>query len=273
MKSYLALFLLMLLVGCDTSVKQIESFKTDKNPGKYIEIQLAVEPSDSTKSNTPEDTKKAFEIIKARFYACKIYDAHVSLYTNNQISIKLPPVMDINQLERIKKIALATGKLEFKLEANQQIVRDYTEKFPKAPPGYVWYETEDTKNSSERGTRVLVHEKAELTGESLVSAGTRLVQMEGIVIEFKLNPYGTKIFADVTNKYARSVVGYEEIRRLAIIFDNKLIMAPAINTPITGGEGIITGHFTEQEAKDIVVIMLNGQMSSPLKIISETIPK
>lgn len=249
---------IMILSGCDSYI----------NP---TEIRLSVQPNDAGQSTTPEDTQKAIEIIKARFKDCQIDKAFVSLSADNKISIKLP-LMTADQLERVKKLALATGKLEFKLEADPEIVKDYTDKFPTAPTGYVWYDTKDIKDPS-WWVRVLVHKKAELTGESLVSAYTNLSQMEGIVIGFKLNPHGAKIFADVTSQYAKSVVGDEAARRLAIIFDDKLIMAPIISNPILGGEGIITGHFTKQEANDIAAILRNGQMSLPLKIISDTTPK
>lgn len=62
-------------------------------------------------------------------------------------------------------------------------------------------------------------------------------------VNFSLTPDGTKQFAEIT--------GQNIGKRLAIVIDGRLITAPIIQSSITGGEGQITGTFTEQEAKDL----------------------
>ena len=41
----------------------------------------------------------------------------------------------------------------------------------------------------------------------------------------------------------------------AIVLDGKIISAPRINGPITGGSGEITGNFTTQSANDLAVLL------------------
>jgi len=62
-------------------------------------------------------------------------------------------------------------------------------------------------------------------------------------VDFSLSPGGAERFAEITGKN----IG----QRLAIVIDGKLITAPIIQSPITGGRGQITGNFTKQEAKDL----------------------
>ncbi len=62
-------------------------------------------------------------------------------------------------------------------------------------------------------------------------------------IDFSLTPGGKEQFAQVTGRN----IG----KRLAIVIDGQLIIAPTIQSPITGGKGQITGDFTGQEAKDL----------------------
>ncbi len=62
-------------------------------------------------------------------------------------------------------------------------------------------------------------------------------------VNFKLTSWGKEIFANVT----LGNVG----RALAIVVDGKLVSAPVIKSAIAGGEGVITGNFTAEEAEKI----------------------
>jgi SecD/SecF fusion protein len=231
------------------------------------EIRVALKKEGVAPGSLREYTERAKEIIERRVNLYGLKEPRIQRYGDEQILIQLPG-MNMSEVERIKTIILSSGKLEFKLEADPKIVEDFKDKFPKAPSGYVWYEKGESKDSDERGLRVLVREKAELTGEHIVKAGSHWAQFEGVVVDFKMNPYGTRIFADVTKKYAKSETGEE--RRLAIILDNKLVSAPLINTPIPSGEGIIQGRFTLQQAQDLATVLRSGSLPASLEIISES---
>ena len=53
---------------------------------------------------------------------------------------------------------------------------------------------------------------------------------------------------------------------MAIVFDNKVYSAPNIQTRIPGGQGQITGSFTDEEAKDLALILQAGALPAPLKV-------
>lgn len=57
--------------------------------------------------------------------------------------------------------------------------------------------------------------------------------------------------------------------RLAIILDGKVLSAPNINEPIIGGEGIISGSFTVEQATELALMLRAGALPAPLKVIEE----
>src|SRR5438093_5121775 len=58
-------------------------------------------------------------------------------------------------------------------------------------------------------------------------------------------------------------------RQLAIILDGVVESAPEIREPMTGGQGIIEGHFDFTEAQDLANVLRNGALPAPLKLIEE----
>jgi len=62
-------------------------------------------------------------------------------------------------------------------------------------------------------------------------------------IEIRFTDEGKKRFADVT----RDSIG----KRLAIVIGGRLYSAPKIMTEISGGRAMISGSFSEQEAKEL----------------------
>ena len=55
----------------------------------------------------------------------------------------------------------------------------------------------------------------------------------------------------------------------AIILDGKVISAPVIREPITGGQGQISGSFTVQGANELALLMRAGALPAPLTVIEE----
>ena len=51
--------------------------------------------------------------------------------------------------------------------------------------------------------------------------------------------------------------------------DNIVYSAPVIQDKIRGGEAVITGSFTIEEAQDLVIVLNAGNLPAPVKIIEE----
>lgn len=81
-------------------------------------------------------------------------------------------------------------------------------------------------------------------------------------IRFELKGAGIKIFGDHTTNN----VG----RYLAIALDKRVISSPSINSPITTGDGVITGRFTVEEATNLALQLKFGSLPIPMRVESTT---
>ena len=81
------------------------------------------------------------------------------------------------------------------------------------------------------------------------------------VVNFTFNSLGARRFADIT----RANVNH----RFAIVLDGKVISAPVIREPITGGRGQISGNFTAASANDLAVLLRAGALPAPLTVVEE----
>ncbi len=114
----------------------------------------------------------------------------------------------------------------------------------------------------------MVEKKPELTGAMIadarvqVSSGSATLRAGQPIVSLKLNNEGAKIFAQVT--------GANVGKRLAIVLDGKVESAPVIEERIPGGNAIIRGSFTMQEAKDLAIVLRAGALPAPVVPIHES---
>jgi preprotein translocase subunit SecD len=83
-------------------------------------------------------------------------------------------------------------------------------------------------------------------------------QVGNLGVSFDLTERGAQIFGDYTTAHVGDLLG--------IVLDGTLISAPVINTPITEGNGIITGRFTSEEANALAVQLRYGRLPVPLRV-------
>jgi SecD/SecF fusion protein len=82
-----------------------------------------------------------------------------------------------------------------------------------------------------------------------------------VIVGFKFDPSGGYLFGELT----KNNVG----KPMAILLDDRAISAPNINTPITGGSGVITfgskgGKALEDEAQNLVKTLKAGSLAAAL---------
>jgi preprotein translocase subunit SecD len=58
-------------------------------------------------------------------------------------------------------------------------------------------------------------------------------------------------------------------KQLAIVLDGTIQSAPTVQSAITGGQGVITGNFTEKEAKNLAVVLNSGAL--PIELTRQTV--
>ena len=82
-------------------------------------------------------------------------------------------------------------------------------------------------------------------------------------VSMSMNAEGANIWARMT--------GDNVGRQIAIVLDGMVYSYPNVNTAITGGNSSITGHFTPEEATDLVNVLKSGKLPAPATIIQEQV--
>ncbi|PIT06034.1 preprotein translocase subunit SecD [Bradyrhizobium nitroreducens] len=80
---------------------------------------------------------------------------------------------------------------------------------------------------------------------------------------FRFNGRGTRRFAHLTAEN----VG----RPFAIVLDDKVVSAPVIREPITGGSGQISGNFTLEEASSVAMLLRAGSLPGHLDLVEQRV--
>lgn len=117
-----------------------------------------------------------------------------------------------------------------------------------------------------------VSRKAELTGDSLKSASVDYQQFGQKVVQISFDAKGRRIFAKVTADHAPGGAKNPDPNGrhyLGIVLDGTLYSAPFIRTSIPGGEAVIEGAFTLEEASDLALVLRAGALPAPLRVIEE----
>lgn len=98
-----------------------------------------------------------------------------------------------------------------------------------------------------------------MTGKDLKGVTVQANGTGGYEISFTLSTEGAKIFAEHTANNVGKI--------LAIVLDKRIISAPSINGAIPGGQGVIQGTFTVDEANSLAIQMRYGALPIPFKVV------
>jgi preprotein translocase subunit SecD len=99
-----------------------------------------------------------------------------------------------------------------------------------------------------------------MTGSGLQSASVVSGQTPGsFAIAFTLESDASDLFAEYTSTHSGQILG--------IVLDKVVVSAPRINEPITGGEGSISGSFTQEEAQTLAIQLRSGALPIPIKVV------
>jgi len=116
---------------------------------------------------------------------------------------------------------------------------------------------------------------AALTGDD-VGGATGVLEAGGWNVSVDFSGEGGDAWGNLTAKAACQPVG-DPKRRVAIVLDERIISSPQIdpsvacNVGIVGGETLITGNFSQAEAKNLAVLIEGGALPLPVKIISQSV--
>ncbi len=102
----------------------------------------------------------------------------------------------------------------------------------------------------------------QLTGKQLKKANIDFDQRTGSAqVALQFDDEGKQLFADITKRNLGKPV--------AIFLDGQPISMPTVQSEITGGEAVITGNFTIDEAKLLAQRLQAGALPVPIKLIAQ----
>jgi preprotein translocase subunit SecD len=107
-------------------------------------------------------------------------------------------------------------------------------------------------------------EKTNLTGSELAQTNVSFSQNNGKPeVQLQFTSSGGQKFADITKR--------EIGKRVAILLDNQILSYPVVNQEILGGNAVIEGNFTQDEATQLVNQLNAGPLPVPMSILSSSI--
>ncbi|MBM2811999.1 MAG: protein-export rane protein SecD, preprotein translocase subunit SecD [Chloroflexi bacterium] len=196
--------------------------------------------ADTSKVAPGDDPSSAIDgvlrVIEKRLNAYGVAETIVQKSGTDRIIVELPGVKNI---EEAKSLVGKTAQLDFReqktIEGKQQYV-----------------------TASATGTDGI---EKPLTGQFFKKAEMGFEQSGKPEILFEFNPEGAKLFGDITTRLKGKSLG--------IFLDDEALTTPTVTEPITGGKGRITGSFTLDEARKLVIELNAGALPLPVSIEEE----
>jgi len=116
----------------------------------------------------------------------------------------------------------------------------------------------------------MVTTEPELTGAMLENAAVGYELNNKPKVDMKFNDQGADLFAALTKRLADQADITGEDQLLAIVLDGEVESAPRVLEEISGGSAEITGNFSMDEAKNLVLVLKTGALPVELTPVSQS---
>ena len=212
--------------------------------GSTFQIRLT-EAGFSDRLNAAVD--QSLEIIRQRVDQVGIAEPVIQRIGDDRILVQLPGLQDPTHL---RELLGSTAQMSFHMLALDASAEGRTASGVTALP------------AAEGPAEYPVEDRVAISGERLTDARSGFDQQTGApIVSFRFDTVGARQFAEIT----KNNVG----RPFAIVLDGKVLSAPVINEPITGGSGQISGDFTVEETTTLSALLRAGALPAPLTVIEE----
>lgn len=219
---------------------------------------------------TEEDLRQTANNVSRRVNALGVTEPTVQTQGSNRILVELPGVRDAESaIETIQQTALlefvnfnglggqvaqfegqrilTTEQLLIQQQRADAAAEDETGQAPEEPTGMLNPTTGQPFETI-------------MTGAGLQAAAAQFnINANQWVIEFELTPQGSEVFGP----YTGANIG----QPMAIVLDGVVLSAPVIRDALPTG-GVISGEFTEQDAKQLALQLRSGALPIPLRVES-----
>ena len=206
--------------------------------------------------------EQAVEVIRKRVDYFGASEPIISPVGNDRILVQIPG-LDTAKIQEARDQLSRVAKLEFRL-----VYPDEGQRLKKIDAGQdvipPEYRIEAYKHAAEGNEkpieeRLLVKKKTDLGGDR-VSGSNAYYGNEGWTVQLKFDSEGAKKFGQITEQYKG--------HRFAIVLDGLIQSAPVIRDAIYGGDAVITGKFSEEEARGLASVLENP-LQTPVSIEEE----
>ncbi|MDD3719164.1 MAG: protein translocase subunit SecD [Actinomycetota bacterium] len=229
------------------------SLGLDLEGGVSVTLQAVGEAS-------KEQVEKASDIVRNRVNALGLAGPVVAAQGNNRILVQIPGIQDT---ERVLSIIGSTAQLQFRevlemLEPGQEGYDELEVTVPDPEDIEAYQSLKDQEivlTSEGPGGEVLKIRMGptRLTGDIIADAQPDVDDEKGgYRILFQLTDEAAQQFSELTTE----MVG----KQLAIVLDYSLESFPVVNEPIPGGEGVISGDFSREDARDLALVLRMGAL-------------
>jgi len=224
--------------GADGEPRQVETkLGLDLVGGLQVEYQAL--PVDG-KSPDAAAMATIKTIVENRVNTTGVAEPVVQTQGTDRIVVELPGV---NNPDTIRQLLGQTGRLDF--------VPLPTERYGNG--------TTPGPNVATQGQPLPTQETVLFSGDQVDQAFASADSTGQRAVGFRLKSEGAKLFGDYTTANVNNF--------FAIVLDGNVVSAPVIQSPITGGEGIITGGtggFTVTEMNNLITVLAYGSLPFPL---------
>ncbi|WP_025660321.1 protein translocase subunit SecD [Rhizobium sp. IBUN] len=193
-------------------------------------------------ANVDSAVQQSLEVIRQRVDQVGVAEPTIQRIGGNRVLVQLPGAQDPS---RLRQLLGSTAKMSFHMLS------------PNNAPG-----PGVTMLKDEQGNSFAVLDRVEISGDRLSDARVSFdPNTHEPVVSFRFDSAGATRFADIT----RQNVG----NPFAIVLDDKVLSAPVIREPITGGSGQISGNFSADSATTLAAMLRAGALPAKLTVIEE----
>jgi preprotein translocase subunit SecD len=214
-------------------------------------IRLSI-PQAAINDRIRQTIEQSIQIVERRVNELGTVEPLIQRQGTDRILLQVPGLGDPS---RLIELVGKTAKMDFRM-VDSTVSPDQAKAGQLPPDSEVLPSTEPGRPSYVVKKQILV------SGGDLTDAQPGFDQRSGEpIVSFRFNTSGSRKFAQATLEN----VG----QPFAIVLDNKVISAPVIREPITGGSGQISGNFTVQAANDLAILLRAGALPAPLTVIEQ----
>ena len=221
-----------------------ESVRFERVPDGRLKLSLS---EAAVRERLDAAAEQSLEIIRRRVDEIGVAEPTIQRIGADRILVQLPGLEDPT---RLRELLGSTAEMNFHmLGPNPEIGG-------RLAPGVRMLPDQAG------ATRYPVRERIAISGERLVDAHAGFDQQtREPIVSLRFDGTGARQFATIT----RQNVG----QPFAIVLDGKVLSAPVIREPITGGSGQISGGFSLADTTVLAALLRAGALPAPLTVIEE----